>query len=58
MDETVDHFPQILKYDGIVAPQNDPILSIFTKNDLFDQIYPINDIFDQIYVLKPEWKNI
>ena len=34
----LDHFPQILTYDVILAPkigQNDPILTIFTKNDLF-----------------------
>ena len=34
----VDHFPQILTYDVILGHfwgQNDPILTIFIKNDLF-----------------------
>ena len=41
--------------------QNDPILTIFTTNELFwlkmsffDTIEPINDIFDHSYVNKPE----
>ena len=35
-------------------PQNEPILTIFTKNDLFDKIDPINDTFEQFYVHKHE----
>ena len=60
----LDKFPKILTYDGILAPifcQNDPILTIFIKNDLFsrkmayfDQIEPINDIFDHRYVNKSD----
>ena len=37
------HFPQIVKYDVILAPkicQNDPILTNFTNNDLFWQNWP------------------
>ena len=47
-------FPQISTYD-VILPQNDPILTIFSKNDIFWPISPINDIFDQISVHKLDW---
>ena len=42
------YFRRITKFLPTTSfwPQNDPNLTIFTKNDLFDQIDTINDTFD------------
>ena len=55
-----DHFLQILTYDVFFAPkqcQNDPILTIFNKNDIFWPHLCSNDIFYQTSVHKPDWNN-
>ena len=43
-----DHFPQLLTYDVIFAPTNEPFLPIFTKRPILTKLTPFMTFLGEI----------